>query len=149
MRISIIMATALFMIGLSGNPAPLQAADDMVVVYKSPACGCCVQWIAHMRDNGFEVTAHDVDDPGAVKAEPHVPVDLQSCHTAIVGGYVIEGHVPAADILALLESKANVTGLAVPAMPVGSPGMEYGNRRDPYAVISFDKDGRRTVVNRY
>ncbi len=142
--IAAIFATSLWLV-----TAPALAGDETVVVYKSPTCGCCVKWVDHMRDNGFEVDVHDVDDLAAIKAEHHVPGDLQSCHTAIVGDYVIEGHVPAADILALLESKAETTGLAVPGMPIGSPGMEYGNRQDPYAVISFDKDGKRTVVNQY
>lgn len=125
------------------------ADDETVVVYKSPTCGCCAKWADHMHDHGFNVEIHDVDDLAAIKAQHNVPGDLQSCHTAIVGDYVIEGHVPASDILALLESKAQGMGLAVPGMPIGSPGMEYQDIKDSYAVISFDKDGTRDIVATY
>ncbi len=120
--------------------------QPVVTVYKSPTCGCCSEWVEHMEEAGFVVEAHDVNDLATVKKENHVPGGLQSCHTAIVDGYVIEGHVPAEDISQLLAERPNVAGLAVPGMPVGSPGMEIdGNPGQPFDVISFDVDGNMDV----
>jgi hypothetical protein len=102
-----------------------------------------------MRANGFEVIAHDVDDMNVVKRKHNLPANLDSCHTGIVDGYVIEGHVPAATVQRLLrERPANVAGIAVPGMPVGSPGMEVGDRKEPYVVASFDRAGRVLVYER-
>ena len=120
------------------------AATDEVVVYKSPTCGCCKQWIKHLEANGFTVTAKDVANVTPYKAENGVPMRLASCHTAKVGGYVIEGHVPAADIKRLLKERPKVTGLTVPGMPEGSPGME-GPRPQRYDVLTFDAGGRVSV----
>ncbi len=120
--------------------------QPVVSVYKSPTCGCCNGWVEHMEEAGFVVEAHDVSDVATVKQENHVPGGLQSCHTAIVDGYVIEGHVPAEDISQLLAERPDVAGLAVPGMPVGSPGMEIaGNPGQPFDVISFDVDGNMDV----
>jgi hypothetical protein len=117
-----------------------------ITVYKSPQCGCCKTWVEHLRKEGFAVTANDVDDMAAIKTKLGVPASLGSCHTAIVGGYVIEGHVPGADIRKLLAEKPKVAGLAVPGMPVGSPGMEMpGMPADKYEVIAFAKDGKNRV----
>jgi hypothetical protein len=117
-----------------------------ITVYKTPQCGCCRTWVDHLRKNGFEVTTHDVDDISAIKTKLGVPSDLGSCHTAVAGSYVIEGHVPAADIQKLLATKPKVAGVAVPGMPVGSPGMEVpGRKADKYDVIAFAKDGKRSV----
>jgi hypothetical protein len=117
-----------------------------ITVYKTPQCGCCRTWVDHLRKNGFEVTTHDVDDISAVKTKLGVPSDLGSCHTALTGSYVVEGHVPAADIQKLLATKPKVAGVAVPGMPVGSPGMEMpGRPAARYDVIAFGKDGKRTV----
>ena len=102
-----------------------------------------------MRDNGFEVTVHDTEALDTVKDYLGVPAALRSCHTAEVGGYLLEGHVPAADVKRLLQEKPRAQGLAVPGMPVGSPGMEQGGRQDPYTVELFGPDGRRTVYSRY
>ena len=130
-------------IALTVRAMPAVAASlPPVTVYKSPTCGCCAKWAAHMRANGFQVTAIDRDDLDAIKQARGVPADLQSCHTAIVGGYTIEGHVPASDVMALLSTKPVAFGLAVPGMPVGSPGMEMGDRKDPYAVMIFGDKGR-------
>ena len=115
---------------LVGQPA--LAASPLVTVYKDPNCGCCNAWIAHLRDHGFTVTAQNRVDMAAVKDRFALPVQMRSCHTATIDGYVIEGHVPAADIQRLLATKPNALGLAVPGMPVGSPGMEMGGRRDSY-----------------
>ena len=110
----------------STGSAWAQAALPEVEVYKSPYCGCCEEWVKHMRQNGFRVTTHDVNDVPAARKQLGMPNELGSCHTAKVGGYVVEGHVPAADIRRLLKEKPKAIGLAAPGMPVGSPGMETG-----------------------
>jgi hypothetical protein len=114
-------------------------------VYRSPTCGCCAKWVDHVKAAGFSPTVHQVEDVSPVKARGGVPGELQSCHTALIGGYVIEGHVPADVIQQLLTERPKVAGIAVPGMPVGSPGMEQGSRVDPYQVIAFTKDGKRSV----
>lgn len=124
-------------------------ADSMTVtVYKSPTCGCCKAWVAHLQENGFAVVERDTSDVHPVKAAHGLPGELESCHTGIVDGYVIEGHVPA-DLVAklLTEKPEGVVGLAVPGMPMGSPGME-GPTKEPYDVLAFTKDGRTTVYAR-
>ncbi|GMQ87891.1 MAG: DUF411 domain-containing protein [Gammaproteobacteria bacterium] len=125
-----------------------QAALESIIVYKSPTCGCCSKWVRHLQDNGFEVDAINRNDMGSVKSQAGVPRRLASCHTASIGGYVIEGHVPAADIKRLLQERPAVAGLTVPGMPMGSPGME-GPRQDKYKVLTFDKAGNSTVFSRY
>jgi hypothetical protein len=120
------------------------ALANEVDVYKSPTCGCCVKWVKHLRDNGFTVRTHDVQNVVPYKIKYGITQPLASCHTATVDGYTIEGHVPAADIKRLLKEKPKVTGLAVPGMPMGSPGME-GHRKDAYNVLSFDQDGNIKV----
>lgn len=132
----------LFMFG-----APLQAGEA-ITVYKSPTCGCCNAWIDHLKQNGFEVTAHDTANMSSVKNALGVRHEHASCHTAEVGGYVIEGHVPANEIKRLLNEQPPVHGLAVPGMPMGSPGME-GHRNDPYQVLTFDANGDSTVYADY
>lgn len=119
---------------------PLAAHAGGVSVYKTPTCGCCKAWVEHMREAGFEVQAHDMADVTPEKQRLGVPSRLVSCHTAVVDGYVIEGHVPAADVRRLLATRPAVTGIAVPGMPMGSPGMEYGPAV-PYDVIAFKPDG--------
>lgn len=121
---------------------------EPITVYKSPTCGCCSKWVSHLKDNGFEVEAINRRDMGVVKSEAGIPHLLASCHTAIIGGYVIEGHVPATDIKRLLKERPDVTGLIVPGMPMGSPGME-GSRQDPYEVLTFTPSGETTVFSRY
>ncbi|NVD44994.1 DUF411 domain-containing protein [Qipengyuania atrilutea] len=132
---SLILGTAL-------TACAAQAAS--VTMYRDPHCGCCLAWAGHMEERGkHEVTSIDHADMGAVKAERGVPADLRSCHTAVVDGYVIEGHVPAADIERLLAERPDgVTGLAVAGMPMGSPGMEHGDHRQPFEVIAFGPEGR-------
>lgn len=124
--------------------APAPRTD--VVVYKSPTCGCCSKWVDYLRKQGFTVVAHDTSDMAAVKAELGVPDAVSSCHTAMVGGYVIEGHVPAADIERLLKEHPKVVGLAVPGMVTGSPGME-GGTPEHYKVLAFDARGTTTVFS--
>jgi hypothetical protein len=124
------------------------AAAQTVQVAKSPFCGCCNQWVEHLRRAGFQIRIVEAEDVTPIARQLGVPDDLRSCHTAVVNGYVIEGHVPAADIRRLLAQRPRGTGLAVPGMPIGSPGMEQGNRRQPYQVILFE-GGRRTVFARH
>lgn len=111
-----------------------------VMVYKSPACGCCGDWVAHLKGRGFTVVSHDVADLPRIRTRSGVPASLISCHTATVGGYAIEGHVPADLILRLLDDHPAIAGLAVPGMPGGSPGMEAAPRT-AYDVIAFDAPG--------
>jgi hypothetical protein len=120
-----------------------------VTVYKSPTCGCCNKWIEHMQANGFTVKAQNVADIMPYKSANGVPLALGSCHTAKVDGYVIEGHVPAADIKRLLKERPKVLGLAVPGMPVGSPGMEQGAHKERYDVLTFDNAGNTSVYARH
>ncbi len=118
-----------------------------VAVTKDPSCGCCEKWVAHLRDSGFSVTVTE-GPVNPVKARLGVPRDLASCHTALVDGYVVEGHVPAGAIKRLLAEKPKGTGLAVPGMPVGSPGMEVGGMEpDTYEVVLFGPDIRTTFAS--
>lgn len=110
-------------------------------VYKSPSCGCCGAWVKHIEANGFEVEVFEMEDVAPVKAHYRVGPSLQSCHTAVIDGYVIEGHVPAADIQRLIRERPVARGLAVPGMPIGSPGMEQGNQKEPYDVVLFGDEG--------
>lgn len=128
--------------------SPGLAEGPEVRVYKSPTCGCCTKWIEHLEANGFAVEGRDVRDVRPLKRSRGVPPALASCHTAIVEGYVVEGHVPAADVRRLLEERPEVVGLAVPGMPIGSPGME-GPNPEPYRVLSFDDQGRASVFSRH
>ncbi|WP_306131526.1 DUF411 domain-containing protein [Roseivivax marinus] len=129
--------------------ARAQGADaPAITVFKDPNCGCCSGWVAHMRDAGFDVEARDVapDALQAVKVEAGVAPDMASCHTALVGDYVVEGHVPAEDVRRLLDERPEALGLAVPGMPVGSPGMEMGGRVDPYEVKLLTASGTETFA---
>ncbi|MGI9037363.1 MAG: DUF411 domain-containing protein [Gemmatimonadota bacterium] len=124
---------------------PLPVAE-LVTVYKSATCGCCKSWVAHMEAAGFTVEAHDVDDLPAVKVEHGVRPEHQSCHTALVGDYVVEGHVPADVVRRMLEERPEIAGLAAPGMPRGSPGMEVpSGEKDAYDVIAFRADGTSEV----
>ncbi len=117
------------------------------VVYKSPTCGCCVGWVDHLTEHGFRVQSNDVPDVTKYKVRHGVPASLGSCHTAVIDGYVIEGHVPAADIKRLLAERPDVAGLAVPGMPSGSPGMS--GPPQPYNVVAFERDGDIEVFARH
>jgi hypothetical protein len=131
--------------------ARAQSPETWVEVWKSPSCGCCQDWITHLEAHGFSVKVHDVGN-AAARARLKVPEQLGSCHTALVGGYAIEGHVPATDIRRLLKERPKAIGLTVPGMPIGSPGMdgpEYGKRQDPYDVLLIGQDGRTRVFNSY
>jgi hypothetical protein len=131
-------------VGLA-HPAKVLAfeAPIKLTVYKDPSCGCCTKWIAHLKANGFEPTAKDRGDMDALKDSLGVPAGLRSCHTAVAGKFVIEGHVPAADVKKLLSTAPKgVLGIAVPGMPAGSPGMEVPGRSDKYDVIAFAPGGK-------
>jgi hypothetical protein len=127
--------------------AEAQAATIHVV--KSPTCGCCGQWVEHLRANGFAVQVTDTEDLYVNGRQLGVPDELRSCHTATIEGYVIEGHVPAEDIRRLLQERPQALGLAVPGMPIGYPGMEQGDRRQPFATLLFDRNGRYRVFARH
>ena len=129
---------ALFALGMLPRAHAQYAAT--VTVYMSPACGCCGEWLKHMRASGFRLETHKLGDVVPVKQKLGVPEPLWSCHTATVGGYVLEGHVPSSDIKRLLRERANVKGLAVPGMVAGSPGMEQGPPK-PYATLAFNERG--------
>lgn len=140
---------ALSTIGLAGAIGyPALARTPGLHVYKSPWCGCCAGWVEHMRGAGFAVRISEVDDVDPVKDRHRVPAELRSCHTALVDGYVIEGHVPARDIRRLFAERPSAAGLAVPGMPGGSPGME-GGAQEPYDVLVFRDDGRAEVFASY
>lgn len=123
-------------------PRLLRAAAPIpMTVYKSPTCGCCKEWIKHVQKNGFSVKVIDMDDPAPMKRTAGVPLSMSSCHTALVGVYVVEGHVPADLIKKILTEKPALRGLAVPGMPLGAPGMEESGPPRPYQVMAFMKDG--------
>ncbi len=148
---AITTAIALLILIASGNgcsdPKPSAPAKVAVAVYKTATCGCCNLWVDHLRMNGFEVEVKDVAaaDVRAVSKAAGLEDKDTSCHTAKIGDYVVEGHVPAADIQRLLAEKPAVAGIAVPGMPLGSPGMDQGSTKQPYDVIAFTKDGKTSV----
>ena len=119
------------------------------IVYRTPTCGCCIKWVDHLKENGFKVEVINKRNLNSIKQALGVPGHLKSCHTAKIGKYTIEGHVPAKDILNLLKKSLDIKGLAVEGMPLGSPGMEYKNKLDPYDVVSFKKDGTTGIFNSY
>ncbi|MFU8814152.1 MAG: DUF411 domain-containing protein [Pseudomonadales bacterium] len=124
------------------------AEPGWLTVYKTPWCGCCTDWIDHLRAEGLPLVVIEKDDLRSTRRDLGVPEDLASCHTAEVDGYAIEGHVPAREIYRLLAERPAVQGLAVPGMPIGSPGMEVdGYENDPYDVVSFGPDGRRVFAS--
>ena len=129
--------------------APVLSEPVEMTVYRSPTCGCCGRWLEHMKKNGFAIKDIKTGDMDAVKRRYGVPKSLQSCHTALVAGYVVEGHVPAGDVAELLKKRPGAVGLTVPGMPMGTPGMEMGGRADPFAVLEFDKDGTTRVFHEY
>jgi len=124
-------------------------AAPVIQVVKTATCGCCNDWVTHLRQAGFRVAVTNVPDVTPAARRLGVPDDLRSCHTASAGGYAIEGHVPAADIRRLLRERPAAAGIAVPGMPMGSPGMEHGNHRQPYQTILFTRAGRRSVFARH
>ncbi|MBA3920708.1 MAG: DUF411 domain-containing protein [Nostocaceae cyanobacterium] len=177
-RLAVTVVLAIAILGILGSTAPMSYAQTMptyvantqlvnptrriqsqhkvlkttpsVTVYRSPDCSCCGGWIDHLKaQGGFKIIDFPTSEIEAIKQKYNVPDNLASCHTAIVNGYVIEGHVPADDIKRLLQEKPNVIGLSVPQMPVGTPGMETGGQKDPFTVFSFDRQNAVMVFNKY
>jgi hypothetical protein len=145
------LTTGALLVGLTAalisvaSSAQQRTAQPQVTVYKSSTCGCCSKWVEHMKAAGFAVTAMDVPDIEVPKKTYGVPESAKSCHTAVVGGYVVEGHVPADLVQKMLSEKPAIAGIATPGMPVGSPGMEVPGFKDPYNVIAFDKAGKTSI----
>ncbi len=136
---------AAFLIAMMMAVSPALSAN--MTVYKSPTCGCCKNWISHMRQNGHAVKVQDLEDLELIKKMAGIPERFQSCHTALVDGYAIEGHVPAKDVERLLQDRPKARGIAVPGMPAGAPGM--GGEAERYNVILFQQDGSSSVYARY
>ena len=134
-----------------GQPVQQGSALPAMTVYKSASCGCCTAWVDHAKANGFTVRVVDSENLGAVKRDLGIPPRLASCHTVVVGAYLVEGHVPAADVKRLLAEKPAVRGLAVPGMPIGSPGMEQGppSGYERYEVLAFTASGETSVFARH
>lgn len=141
----------LVLAGLLFTASDLRAEQSWpeMTVWKSPSCGCCGDWIDHMRASGFDVKVVDTEDVDHFKDMYKVPEPLRSCHTARVGNYVVEGHVPADDVKDLLTKGLDVSGVAVPGMPMGSPGMEMGGQKDAYRVIMYDQKQQYFLLNEY
>jgi len=132
----------------ANKTAEADTIKEEIMVYKSPTCGCCKKWVKHLEREGFKVKTEDYRDMKPIKNMMGVKRQFQSCHTAKVGKYFIEGHVSASDIKKLLKEKPDIKGLAAPGMPMGSPGME-GRRKDKYDVIAIDKNNNATVYTKY
>jgi len=141
-RSALILATGTAAFALTGSSA---AQEQVITVHKDPNCGCCSGWVKHLQTAGFTAKTIDTADLDAVKTRLGVPADLAACHTAQIAGYVVEGHVPAIALKRFLDEKPRATGLAVPGMPIGSPGMEGGSP-EPYEVVLFEPTGRRTYM---
>ena len=136
-------------IGLALPQAARAAAPQAISVWKTPTCGCCKEWVAHLNKNGFKAAVHDVDDTAPIRQKLGLPEKYGACHTALLGGYVVEGHVPARELHRLLREKPKAVGLAVLGMPAGSPGMEMGGRYDAYDVLLVLADGSARVYQPY
>ncbi len=127
------------------TPSNSQPLPNMVV-YKTPTCGCCKKWVTHLEETGFGVKTTDLPDLSDIKAQFGVPQKMRSCHTAVIDGYIVEGHVPADVVQKMLREKPDIAGIAVPGMPIGSPGMEVeGRPADRYNIMAFDKNGQTSV----
>ncbi len=125
-----------------GNSQPRPS----MVVYKTPTCGCCKKWVTHLESAGFTVKTTDLDNLSDIKTQFDIPRKLQSCHTGVIDGYIVEGHVPADVVEKMLREKPDIAGITVPGMPIGSPGMEVeGRPADRYDILAFDKNGETTV----
>jgi len=149
-RLSLASLTLGIVLALGANVwMAAQATRPQMTVYKSATCGCCSKWVEHMQANGFDVKTINVDDIDKVKRERGVPADAASCHTGVVNGYVVEGHVPADAVLKVLKEKPAIAGIAVPGMPMGSPGMEVpGGQKDAFNIVAFDKAGKTSIYQK-
>ena len=141
----LVAITSLIVLAIS---SPSQSSGPLITVFKTPTCGCCGKWVEHLKANGFTVKVLEVNDTSAYERQYRVPRTMESCHTAIVNGYTIEGHVPGTEIKRLLNEKPKTVGLAVPGMPVGSPGMEAAHS-EAFSVLIFDESGHGSVYARY
>ena len=145
-------AAAMLIAGAIGVSAQQSSATTKptAVVYKTSSCGCCKMWVEHLKANGFTVEAKDVssDEVRAVSKAAGLKDDDTSCHTAKIGGYIVEGHVPASDIQRMLKEKPAIAGIAAPGMPQGSPGMEQGSK-EPFDVVAFTKDGKTKLYSKH
>lgn len=130
------------------NADSKKTARPEVVVYKSATCGCCKKWVEHLKENSFQVSSENVDDLNAVKKKYGIKENIQSCHTAIIGRYIVEGHVPAQDIKRMLREQPGIKGISAPGMPLGSPGMEAKTSK-PFNVLSFDKSGKTEIYSKH
>lgn len=139
--LKIFLAIGLVLVNISAHA---EKATD-ITVYRSPTCSCCGKWIEHLKQNNFTIKDIPTEDMQTIKHKYGVSDNMASCHTAVVNGYVVEGHVPADDIKTLLKTKPKVVGIAVPQMPSGTPGMEMGGKKDAYNVISFDAENHEQV----
>lgn len=151
MSVAGMMSRRTFVAGMAGvvvlglrGPRLAALAPTPITIYKSRTCGCCTKWVDHLRENGFRTIVHDEEEMDRIKDEAGIPKPLRSCHSAIVKKYLIEGHVPAADIHRLLAERPKVAGLAVPGMPAGSPGMAEPGEEGGYQVVAFQFDGSTT-----
>jgi hypothetical protein len=152
MKLTVLNRRHALLLGLASLslPTELLATPYLVIkAYRNPGCGCCEVWVEHMRKAGFDISMEDDPDLYTRRASLGVPEELAGCHTAVMGDYIIEGHVPPEDVLRLLAERPDSRGLAVPGMPVGSPGMEMGDSHDAYDVVIFEKDGRQSVFKHY
>lgn len=134
---------------LAGTPLLAAEGTNGIHVYKSPSCGCCSDWVDHLEENGFDIEVTETNDLNQIKIDAGLTPALASCHTAFIGDYVIEGHVPANDIQRLIADAPKAKGLSVPGMPAGSPGMEVGDRKDHYQVLLFNEQGQSKVFAEY
>ena len=146
--LKLLTGAILFSFCMTGSAETISNEKNMTI-YRSPTCGCCGKWEDHARSNHFVINDIISDDMQAIKKKYGIPEKLASCHTAIVDGYVIEGHVPVADIEKLLKIKPKVVGIAAPGMPMGSPGMEMGGKQDDYDVVSFDGSGNYQIFSEH
>jgi hypothetical protein len=148
--LTIFLAIALFVFNAGIKAETIETGKPVdIVVYRSPTCNCCGKWVEYLKKNNFNVKDIVTNDVQAIKKKYGVSEEMASCHTAIVDGYVIEGHVPASDIMKLLKTKPKIVGISVPGMPSGTPGMEMGGRKDPFNVMSFDRENHYKVFNSY
>jgi hypothetical protein len=134
----------------AADNSDLIARQGMMLVYKSPTCGCCAKWVDHMEQAGFAIDVEDRQDLSVIKSQLNISSNMQSCHTAVSGGYFFEGHVPADEVKRFLTEKpADAAGLSVPGMPIGSPGMEMDGRHDAYQVMLVTKQGEERIYSQH
>ncbi|MBC7610995.1 MAG: DUF411 domain-containing protein [Polaromonas sp.] len=148
LQLALLGSASVSLLSLSGL-ATARSDSTQITVWKTASCGCCKEWVAHLRKNGFEVVTNDVKDTAPYRQKLELSEKFGSCHTASLAGYVLEGHVPAQEIRRLLREKPAALGLAVPGMPVGSPGMEMGSKRDAFDVLLVLSDGSSRVYQSY